>query len=65
MKNVEKTLIKISELKSGDVFLTKTSKLLVFGWRATDDTIVAYRYADEYYTEVLKNTAMVYMMENL
>lgn len=58
-------LVKISDLCAGDVFLTKTSKLLVFGWREMDGTIVAYRFADKYYTEVLKDTAMVYRMDNI
>ena len=58
-------LVKISDLRPGDVFLTKTSKLLVFGWNDMDGTIVAYRFSDKYYTEVLKDTAMVYQMDNI
>jgi hypothetical protein len=58
-------LVKISDLRPGDIFLTKTSKLLVFGWKETDGTIIAYRFSDKYYTEVLKDTAMVYRMANI
>lgn len=57
-------LVKISELFPGDIFLTKTSKLLVFGWREIDNTVIAFRYADKYYTEVLKDTSEVYLMKN-
>ena len=58
-------LISISDLKPFDVFLTKKSKLLVFGWHETDNTIIAFRYSDKYCTEVIKDTEQVYLMENL
>lgn len=57
-------LVKITDLRPGDIFLTKTSKLLVYGFRDRSD-VVAYRYSDRYYCETLKATAMVYKMENL
>ena len=59
------TLVKLSDLKHGDVFLTDKSKLLVFGWRETDGTIIAYRYTDRYYTEVLKSRATVFKVSSI
>lgn len=59
-------LINISDLKPFDVFLTKTSKLLVFGWRERKEgVVIAYRYANRYYTEDIKDTEQVYLMGNL
>ena len=58
------TLVKLSTLRPGTVFLTKSSKLLVYQFR-DGDQVVAIRYSDEYYTELVKTDAMVYVMDNL
>ncbi len=58
------TLVKLSTLRPGTAFLTKTSKLLVYQFRDGDEVIVS-RYSDEYYYETLKGSTMVYVMDNL
>ena len=58
------TLVKLSTLRPGTAFLTKSSKLLIYMFRDGAE-IVASRYSDEYYTEVLKADTMVYVMDNL
>lgn len=59
------TRVKLSELKHGDIFLTDKSKLLVFGWRETDGTIIAYRYTNKYYSEVLKSYTTVFKVSSI
>ncbi len=58
------TLVKLSTLRPGTAFLTKSSKLLIYQFR-DGDQVVASRYSDEYYTELIKADAMVYVMDNL
>ena len=58
-------LVKLSDLRHGDIFLTKTSKLLIFDWRDADGIICARRYSDQYYLETLKGSTLVYLMEEL
>lgn len=58
-------LVKLADLRHGDVFLTKTSKLLVFEWHEPDGMVIAHRYSDKYYLETLKESMFVYLMEEL
>lgn len=59
------TLVELRDLKHGDVFLTKTSKLLVFDYIETDGTIIARRVSDRYYSEVFKHYTEVYKVTGL
>ena len=59
------TLVKLSELKHGDVFLTKTSKLLVFDYIETDGTIIARRVSDRYHSEVFRHYTEVYKVSSI
>lgn len=59
------TLVELRDLKHGDVFLTKTSKLLVFDYIETDGTIITHRLSDKYYTEVFKHYTEVYKVSSV
>ena len=65
IKQKNMKLVKLADLRNGDVFLTKTSKLLVFEWRDADGIVCARRYSDQYYLETLKDSTLVYLMEEL
>ena len=65
IKQKNMKLVKLADLRNGDVFLTKTSKLLVFVFREPDGTVCARRYSDQYYLETLKDSTLVYLMEEL
>lgn len=65
IKKKNMKLVKLADLRHGDVFLTKSSKLLVFKWREPDGTVYAYRYSDHHYLEALKESTLVYLMEKL
>ena len=53
-------LIKLSELKHGDVFLTKSSKMHRVIYHDIDGKTMVSRYTDEYYIEMIRSTSMVY-----
>ena len=65
IKKKNMILAELLDLRHGDVFLTKTSKLLVFDWRDPDGTVYARRYSDHHYLETLKGSTLVYLMEEL
>ena len=58
-------LVKLTDLRHGDVFLTKSSKLYIFGWAENDGTIIACRYSNKLCLDVLNANTSVYLMENL
>lgn len=58
-------LVKLADLRHGDVFLTKSSKLYIFGWPENDGTIIACRYANKLFLDTLNANTSVYLMENL
>ena len=58
-------LVKLADLRPGDVFLTKTSKLYIFDWRDSDKTVIARRYADKHYLDCLSASTLVYLMKEL
>ena len=53
-------LVKLSELKHGDVFLTKSSKMYSIIYHDVDGKTMVSRYTDEYYIEMIRSTSMVY-----
>ena len=59
------TLVELATLKNGDVFLTKTSKLLVFDYVEADGTIITHRLSDRYYTEVFRHYTEVYKVSSV
>lgn len=58
-------LVKLADLHCGDVFLTKTSKLMVVDYRETDGKIMCRRYSDRYYAELLNANMQVYHMDDM
>ena len=58
-------LVKLADLRHGDVFLTKTSKLLMVDFKDGDGKTVCRRYSDKYYTELLNTNMLVYHMDDM
>lgn len=58
-------LVKLADLRHGDVFLTKTSKLMVVDYKETDGKRVCRRYSDKYYAELLNANMEVYYMDDM
>jgi hypothetical protein len=58
-------LVKLADLRHGDVFLTKTSKLMVVDFKTTDGKTVCRRYSDEHYAELLNTNTLVYHTDDM